>query len=129
MALRRAPKDWSKIPAADAPDGQESNLIDPETLAPEAWAIASLMIAMSLGLVCLRVYYELRKYRKLAVENYFCLVAWVLLTGYTITGCTSKSNSLFLNSQSHYSRSPLTRAGCSVLDIPTHLGHPRQRLQ
>ncbi|KAL2045118.1 hypothetical protein ABVK25_012223 [Lepraria finkii] len=67
------------VPAAPPPPGVVPNLVDPENLEAVTIAFSVLMIVFTLTAVALRLYSTVRVTRSTGLEDYFCIIALILL--------------------------------------------------
>ncbi|KAI0114414.1 hypothetical protein GGR51DRAFT_504273 [Nemania sp. FL0031] len=75
--------DLSQIPVVPNPDGSPPNFVDPPTLNGATIAVSTILLAASTTLVPLRLRTNLKLHGKFAIDDYFCIIAWVLGVAYT----------------------------------------------
>lgn len=83
--------DLSTIPLLANPDGSPPNFVDPPSLKATTYTVTIILMVASFMLVSLRLRANLKLYHKFAIDDYFCVVAWVLATVYGIIVITSTS--------------------------------------
>ncbi|KAH8754762.1 hypothetical protein F5883DRAFT_431082 [Diaporthe sp. PMI_573] len=73
--------DLCQFPSGTPPDGEQSNFVNPSTLAATTWGIAISMTAWALVFTLARIYVN---FRKLRASDYFVIIAMIL--GITYAG-------------------------------------------
>ncbi|KAF1846523.1 uncharacterized protein K460DRAFT_367281 [Cucurbitaria berberidis CBS 394.84] len=76
--------DLSKVPIAPNPSGAPPNFVDPPSLAAVTYGITSTMMVLACGLVGLRILSVIKKERGLKTDDYCCILALILSSGYGI---------------------------------------------
>ncbi|KAI1211921.1 uncharacterized protein F4807DRAFT_458126 [Annulohypoxylon truncatum] len=74
--------DYTQIPAVPPPAGQTSNFVDPPSQEATMIAVSTVMMALTLAFVSLRLYTSFRVTRKPGLEDWLCIVALVLSFGH-----------------------------------------------
>ncbi|OTA92255.1 hypothetical protein M434DRAFT_32044 [Hypoxylon sp. CO27-5] len=72
----------SRIPFVANPDGSPPNFVNPPSLKAVTYAVTIVLMVISFLLVLFRVRVQLKGHAKLAFDDYFCIIAWVLATVY-----------------------------------------------
>ncbi|KAI1113916.1 hypothetical protein F5Y14DRAFT_462048 [Nemania sp. NC0429] len=67
-----------EIPLTPNPDGSPPNFIDPTSLKGVTIAVSTTLLGASVIIVPLRLRTNYKIYRRLAYDDYFCIVAWTL---------------------------------------------------
>ncbi|KAF2179435.1 hypothetical protein K469DRAFT_641330 [Zopfia rhizophila CBS 207.26] len=68
-------------PAAHPPPGEESNLLNPPSLAASGIATAAIFLTLATAGVVVRMYTKWKIVRKMVLEDWLLIVAWVIYAG------------------------------------------------
>ncbi|KAF7506028.1 hypothetical protein GJ744_012275 [Endocarpon pusillum] len=83
MAFQLPPGvDPATIPMAPPPDGQFSNFVDPPSQAATVLGTGISFGVVSLTFLVLRISTNITVTKKLGIDDYLCVLAWMLTTGY-----------------------------------------------
>ncbi|KAI1475140.1 hypothetical protein F4774DRAFT_398150 [Daldinia eschscholtzii] len=83
--------DLTKVPLLPNPDGSPPNFDNPVSLTLATYSVTIILVVISSVLVLLRVHAHMKAYKKLGLDDYFCLISWVLTTVYSAVVISSTS--------------------------------------
>ncbi|KAI0842312.1 hypothetical protein F5Y06DRAFT_257278 [Hypoxylon sp. FL0890] len=81
--------DLTKIPLLPNPDGSPPNFDNPPSLRVTTYAVTIILMTATFILVSLRFRMNIKIYHKFALDDYLCILAWILATVYNIIVLTA----------------------------------------